>query len=405
MLGVAALIVVMSVMNGFHDELFENSVGLKGHAVIEGKQGRLKEWPAILNDVRKVPGVLRASPLIERPLMASHNGRVGAAVLRGMEMGELLSNDGFVSKVIDGDLSLLGVEQSSGVLNEISEDATNNSSVLESSAPQYVAIGSGLAKFFGVRAGGQITLTNYAGRRTSFGRETVEISYIVAAIFETGDFEIDGNVIIISIEGAQKIFSFKNEINRIEILTSNRDKSSEILSPLKGIIGDRGELIDWKEASSSLYEAIALEKIAMTVILTMIVTVAIFNILSALFMLVRIKKRDIAIMRTMGASQKSIIVIYISIGMVMGLIGILFGVLLGFLALYFINDLLSFIELIAINISSTDSFEAFVDVPSRMEISEVGSVVFTTIGATFCATLYPAFVASKVDPVEVLRYE
>lgn len=405
MLGVAALIVVMSVMNGFHDELFEKSVGLKGHAVIEGKRGRLQEWPAILKDVRKTPGVLKASPLIERPLMAVNNGRVGAIILRGMEPDELLSNRNFVSKVVDGDLRKLDYQKWSDVSALPYGNESNETFAFPKSATQYVAIGSGLANFFGVRVGGQITLINYAGRRTSFGVETVELSYPIGAIFETGDFEIDGNIVIISIEGAQEISSFKNAINRIEILTSNRDKSSETLAPLHGIIGDRGELVDWKEASSSLYEAIALEKIAMAVILMMIVTVAMFNILSALFMLVRIKKRDIAIIRTMGATQKSIVLIYISIGMVMGLVGIFLGVLLGLLVLHFINDLLGFIELIAMSISPSNSFEAFANVPSRMESSEFLGVILITIGATFCATLYPAFVAARVDPVEVLRYE
>ena len=396
MLGVAALIVVMSVMNGFHDELFEKSVGFKGHAVIEGKRGRLQEWPALLEDVQKLPGVLKASPLIERPLMAANNGRVGAVILRGMETKEILSNRDFGSKVVDGNLRpLVSNEKTQAVgIDQISEFRRRS-----------VAIGSGLAKFFGIRAGGQITLINYAGRRTLFGMETIEISYQVAAIFETGDFEIDGNTVIMSIESAQEISTFKNEINRIEILTSDRDRSSQMLAPLKKIIGDRGELIDWKQASSSLYEAIVLEKIAMTIILLMIVTVAIFNILSALFMLVRIKKRDIAIMRTMGATQKSIVLIYISIGMVMGLVGILIGALLGLIVLHFINDLLGFIEVIAISVSPSNSFEAFANLPSRVENSELLSVILTTIGATFCATLYPAFVASRVDPVEVLRYE
>ena len=380
-LGVAALIIVMSVMNGFRAELFDKIVGLNGHAVVQGYNGRLADWRDVLAEVRKTPGVTEASPLIEQPLLATSNGRVEAILVRGMQVGDILDNPTLKGKTVDGDMALLraGTER--------------------------VGIGSRLAAKLGARVGTRITIINPAGQTTPFGTVPREISYEVAAIFEVGVFDYDEAFVIMPIEDAQLLMLMGDEIGMIELKTIDPDTVSETLLPLQKRLSDKAMIIDWRSMNAQLFEALEIERIAMFVVLSIIVLVAVFNILSSLIMLVRAKTRDIAILRTMGAARRSLLKIFVTVGVSIGLAGIGTGVILGFIFLYFRQGIVRGIQYVTGQNIWDPSIRFLTELPSRTDPVEVAAICGLALFFSFLATLYPAFKAAGTDPVQVLRYE
>ncbi|MFA7596604.1 MAG: ABC transporter permease, partial [Novosphingobium sp.] len=278
MLGVAALVIVMSVMNGFRAELLDKIVGLNGHAIIQAYGGRLDNWQGVLKEVRSTPGVVRASPLIEQPLLASFNGRVEAILVRGNT---------------SQDIRRLEPQMVQGSLVPLKPGAGN------------VAIGARLAENLGARVGDVITVINPQGRSTPFGTVPRQIGYTVAAIFEIGVYDYDQAFVVMPMRDAQTLLLTGDTIGMIDVKTVNPDKVAEILAPLGRKLAGQAVIQDWKTINASLFEALAVERVAMFVVLSIIVLVAVFNILSSLIMLVRAKTRDIAILRTMGATRRS----------------------------------------------------------------------------------------------------
>ncbi len=381
MLGVAALIIVMSVMNGFRAELFDKIVGLNGHAVIQGYGGRLSNWQAILDATKKTPGVTEANPLIEQPLLATAEGRVEAILARGMRMEDILANGTLKDKVVSG--KLRDVVPESGK----------------------IAIGSRLAQSLGIYVGKNITIINPAGRTTPFGTVPREISYEVAAIFEVGVYDYDKAFVIMPIEDAQILMLLGDQIGMIEIKTNDPENVNAILKPLLPKIGTSGLIVDWKTMNASLFETLAIERVAMFVVLSIIVLVAVFNILSSLIMLVRAKTRDIAILRTMGASRRSLLRIFMTVGVSIGVAGIIAGLILGFVFLFFRQGVINFIQLVTGQNLWDPSIRFLTELPSRTDPFEVAAIVALALLFSFLATLYPAFKAASTDPVQVLRYE
>jgi lipoprotein-releasing system permease protein len=380
-LGVAALIIVMSVMNGFRAELFDKIVGLNGHAVVQGYGGRLADWRDILKDVRATPGVTDASPLIEQPLLATHEGRVEAILARGMEVKDILTNKTLEGKTLAGDLKLL------------------------SAGSERVAIGSRLAQNLGARVGQRLTIINPAGRTTPFGTVPREISYEIAAIFEVGVYDYDKAFVIMPIEDAQILMLMGDQIGMIELTTIDADKVNQILAPLEPKLTDKALIVDWKSMNASLFEALAIERVAMFIVLSIIVLVAVFNILSSLIMLVRAKTRDIAILRTMGASRQSLLKIFVTVGLLIGAAGMVAGLILGSVFLFFRQSIVTAIQYVTGLELWDPSIRFLTELPARTDPFEVLAICALALFFSFLATLYPAFKAAGTDPVQVLRYE
>ena len=381
MLGVAALIIVMSVMNGFRAELFDKIVGLNGHAVVQGYGGQLNDWRAVLDEAKKTPGVTAATPLIEQPLMASAAGRVEGVLVRGMTMEDIRTTPEITRNVKQGRLSDLRP----GVDN--------------------VAIGIRLAEQLGVRVGSQISLISPQGQTTPFGSVPRIVSYTVAAIFEVGVYEYDKAFVVMPMENAQILLLMGDAVGMVEVTTTDADQVGPILAPLVAKVGNRAQVSDWRSMNAELFEALAVERVAMFVVLSIIILVAVFNILSSLIMLARAKARDIAILRTMGATRGGILRIFMTVGVIIGGLGIVAGVGLGFVFLFFRQSMVNFIQLLTGQNLWDPSIRFLTELPSKTDPFEVIGICVMAMVFSFLATLYPAFKASSTDPVQVLRYE
>ena len=381
MLGVAALIIVMSVMNGFRAELFDKIVGLNGHAVVQGYGGRLPDWQRIVEEAKRTPGVTAATPLIEQPLMASYDGRVEGVLVRGMRIEDIRSNAAIRSNVVVGRLDRI-------------TPGSNN-----------VAIGARLAEALGAQVGGQISLISPQGQTTPFGTVPRIVSYTVAAIFEVGVYDYDKAFVIMPIEDAQTLLMLGDAVGMVEVQTVDADKVGAILGPLAAKTVGQGEIRDWRTMNSALFEALSVERVAMFVVLSIIVLVAVFNILSSLIMLVRAKTRDIAILRTMGASRNSMLRIFMTVGVTIGALGTVAGLALGFIFLFFRQGVVNAIQFVTGQNLWDPSIRFLTELPSKTNPFEVLAIVVMAMAFSFLATLYPAFKAASTDPVQVLRYE
>ncbi len=378
MLGVAALVIVMSVMNGFRGELIDKIVGLNGHAIIQAYGGRLDNWQDVLEEARNTPGVVRATPLIEQPLLATYNGRAEAVLVRGNTPEDIAR---LQPNIVAGSLAGLQPDQ-------------NN-----------VAIGSRLAMNLGLTVGDVITVINPQGRSTPFGTVPRQVGYTVAAIFEVGVYDYDQAFVIMPIPNAQTLLLTGDTIGMIEITTTDPETVGETVAPLIPKLSGQAVIADWKTINASLFEALQVERVAMFFVLSIIVLVAVFNILSSLIMLVRSKTRDIAIMRTMGATRRSLLKIFVTTGFLIGAIGTVAGLILGFVVLYFRQSIVRAIEIASGQNLWDPQVRFLTELPARTDPGEVLAITVMSLVFSFLATLYPAFKAASTDPVQVLRYE
>jgi len=378
MLSVAMLVIVMSVMNGFRAELLDKITGLNGHAIVQAYGGRLDDWERVLEEVRATDGVVSASPLIEQPLLATYNGRAEAVLVRGNTPGDI---EELAPDIVAGDLATL-------------RPGADN-----------VAIGSRLAMNLGIGVGDVVTIINPQGRSTPFGTVPRQVGYTVTAIFEVGVYDYDQAFIVMPIPQAQTLLLIGDSIGMIEVTTVDADRVGEILAPVARRLQGRAVVTDWKSINASLFEALQVERVAMFFALSIIVLVAAFNILSSLVMLVRSKTRDIAILRTMGATRKSLLKIFVTTGSVIGALGTAAGLALGFIVLLFRQSIVRAIEAVTGQNLWDPQIRFLTELPARTDPFEVLAICAMAMGLSFLATLYPAYRAAGTDPVQVLRYE
>ncbi|MCU6452940.1 lipoprotein-releasing ABC transporter permease subunit [Sphingomonas sp. A2-49] len=379
MLGVAALVIVMSVMNGFRAELFDKIVGLNGHAVVQGAGGRLPDWREIVAEARRTPGVTSAVPMVEQPLAATYNGRAEAVLVRGLATPDLRRM--IAGKLVMG--TLAGINPGSG----------------------RIAIGSRLAEALGAQVGSDVSLFSPQGQTTPFGTVPRIVSYKVGAIFEIGLYDYDKSYVIMPIEDAQTLLLLGDNVGMVELQTVDADKVGPILAPLADRLGGNAVIADWRSMNAQLFQALEVERVAMFTVLSIIILVAVFNILSSLIMLVRAKTRDIAILRTMGATRGGLMRIFMVVGTTIGALGTLAGLVLGFIFLFYRQAVVNLVQLVTGQNLWDPSIRYLTELPSKTDPVEIVIIALMALVFSFLATLYPAWKAASTDPVQVLRYE
>ena len=379
MLGVAALVIVMSVMNGFRAELFDKIVGLNGHAVVQGAGGRLPDWREIVAQAKRTPGVTSAVPMVEQPLAATYNGRAEAVLVRGLRTDDVQRMIG--GKLIMGSLS--GIRPGNG----------------------QIALGSRLAEALGAQVGSEVSLFSPQGQTTPFGTVPRIVSYRVGAIFEIGLYDYDKAYVLMPIEDAQTLLLLGDNVGMIELQTVDADKVGPILAPLADTLGGNAVIADWRSMNAQLFQALEVERVAMFTVLSIIILVAVFNILSSLIMLVRAKTRDIAILRTMGATRGGLMRIFMVVGTTIGALGTLAGLVLGFIFLFYRQAVVNLVQLVTGQNLWDPSIRYLTELPSKTDPVEIVIIAAMALVFSFLATLYPAWKAASTDPVQVLRYE
>ena len=379
-LGVATLIIVMAVMNGFRQELLTRILGINGHLSVYGQTNQIRNFDPIAERIAKVDGVRAVIPLIEGQVMVTARGVAQGAVVRGIRAEDL------------GKRKIISDNIKSGSLDAFQ-------------GPSSIIIGARLAEKMGVSIGDKITLISPKGNATAFGTVPRMRAYTVAATFQIGMYEYDSSFIFMPLPAAQIYFKHPKAISNLEVFVDDPDNAVAIGRDVSKALKGRARIHDWQRVNASFFNAIQVERNVMFLILTLIILVAAFNIISSLIMLVKDKGKDIAILRTMGATRGSIMRVFFIAGASVGTIGTLAGFGLG---LAFTNNIESIRQWIQ-GLTGTDLFAAEIyflsQLPAVVDPTEVLAVVLMGLGLSFLATLYPAWRAAKIDPAEALRYE
>ena len=379
-LGVATLIIVMSVMNGFRADLIGRILGLNGHLGVYGEAGPLTDFDAVAAKVRQVPGVVSATPLIEGQVMATgDNGAASGAIVRGIRPDDIRSRALIAEHIVAGSLSEFGDDR--------------------------IVLGERLARRLGVSAGGKVTLIAPEGTDTAFGTMPRLKTYEIAALFNVGFYEYDNSFIYVPLDAAQIFFRMPKAVTDLEVFVTDADRATEAGRAIAAALGGHTRILDWQHANSTIVNAVEIERNVMFLILALIILVAAFNIISGMIMMVKDKGRDIAILRTMGASRGMVLRIFMLSGASIGIVGTLAGFVLGVAFTENIESIRQFVQgVLGVNLFSAEIY-FFTRIPAHIQTADVATVVLMALALSFLATLYPSWRAARLDPVEGLRYE
>jgi lipoprotein-releasing system permease protein len=381
MLGVATLIIVMAVMNGFRTELISRILGINGHMIVQPVDGPFTDYAELTTKFAAVPGVKLALPLVEGQTLASGQGGAGTgALVRGIRAEDLTKVKTVSDNIKSGDM--VGFAAGQGVL-----------------------VGSRMAEQLGLQVGDNITLISPEGDVTPMGINPRVKSYKVSGIFEIGMSEYDATIIYMPLEEAQLYFNAEGLVQSIELFVDNPDEIDSLRPKVEAAAGRQIAITDWRQRNMTFFSALQVERNVMFMILTLIVLVAALNIVSGLIMLVKDKGSDIAILRTMGASAGAVMRIFFMTGAAIGIVGTFAGVLLGVIVCINIESIRGFFSWISGTVLFDPQLYFLSQLPAQMNVGETVSVVIMALTLSFLATIIPAWRASRLDPVQALRYE
>jgi lipoprotein-releasing system permease protein len=380
MLGVATLIIVMAVMNGFRSELIGKILGLNGHVILQPMDSKLTDYAAVAQRVAAVPGVQSAIPLVEGQALASGQNSANGVLVRGIRQEDLPKISGIYKNIRLGTLE--NFDQSRGV-----------------------AIGTRLATELGLSIGDNLTLVTPRGSVTPLGVTPRVKAYPVVAIFEIGMSEYDSTIVLMPFPEAQLYFNLSDEASAIEIYLRRADQVSALRPAIEQAAQRQVLISDWQQRNATFFSALEVERNVMFLILTLIVLVAALNIISGLTMLVKDKGHDIAILRTMGATRGSIMRVFFITGASIGTVGTIAGVLLGVIVNLNIESIRQFLSQLTRTELFSPELYFLSQLPAEMDARETITVVVMALALSFLATLYPAWRAARLDPVDALRYE
>lgn len=380
-LGVATLIIVMSVMNGFREELLNRILGINGHLSIYGPvTGQMTDYEPMLVKLKGLQGVVSVNPLIEGQVMASAKGVAKGAIVRGIRAEDLAKR-------------------------KIVADNITHGALADFKGDDVVILGDRLARSMGIGVGDQVTLISPKGNVTAFGTVPRMRAFKLVATFDIGMYEYDSGFVFMPLEAAQIYFRMPGAVSNLEMFITNPHDAAPVAREVARALKGQVTVHDWQQANASFFNAIQVERNVMFLILTLIIVVAAFNIISSLIMLVKDKGRDIAILRTMGATKGMVMRIFLIAGASVGVIGTMMGFALGVAFADNIETIRRWIEAL----SGTNLFAAEIyflsQLPAVVDPTEVTAIVLMGLGLSFLATLYPSWRAARIDPAEALRYE
>jgi len=381
-LGVATLIIVMSVMGGFKVDLLNRIIGFNGDLGVYGADNQITNYKAVAERIDRLPGVISAVPVVDgQVLLSGPRGNSGGGYVRGIEPADLQAQKLVSEHVI------------AGTLNDFKGDDA-------------IAIGSGMARQFGVWLNDRITLVSPQGAATAFGTIPRVRAYRIVAIFNVGEFAYDSSYVFMPMDAAQVYFQKPDAVTQIEVRVSDPERVSEATAAIRAALaGVPVTVIDWQQSNNSFFTAVQVEQNVMFIILALIILVAAFNVISSLIMMVKDKTGDIAVLRTIGAGRGAVMRIFLMCGASVGVIGTAIGTVLGLVFTWNIDRIQDFVQHVTgVNVFNPEVYY-LTHLPARLDWNEVWKIVLMALVLSLLATLYPSWRAARTDPVEALRHE